>query len=71
MKHKKGKKKRAKKKRRYVTSSDSETSSEEEQSVKARLKDCHLADLARAAYQNNIDRVRSDIVYKSIFPFLN
>lgn len=46
-----------------------DTSEEEDQDARARLKD--HANFARAAYQNNIDRVRSDIVYKSNFPFFN
>lgn len=42
---------------------------EDEHDVKARLKD--HANLARAAYQNNFDRVKSDIVWTNMFPYLN
>ncbi len=64
---KKKSKRHAKKKRKHYTSSDSETS-EDPVDAKQRLAD-HAA-LAKQVYQNNLSRYKSDVVYKSLFPYL-
>jgi len=58
----------AKKKRKHYTSSDSETSEDDPADAKQRLAD-HAA-LAKQVYQNNLSRYKSDVVYKSLFPYL-
>ena len=65
---KKKSKRHAKKKRKHYTSSDSETSEEDAVDAKQRLAD-HAA-LAKQVYQNNLTRYKSDVVYKSLFPYL-
>jgi len=65
---KKKTKRHAKKKRRHYTSSDSDTSEEDPADTKQRLAD-HAA-LAKQVYQNNLSRYKSDVVYKSLFPYL-
>lgn len=62
--HKK-KGKRHRKKSRYSSSSESE---EDPKNAAERAKE-HLG-LARAAYDMNIARVKNDLVYKSLFPYL-
>lgn len=67
VKKRKGKKHRVKKKTRHASdSSDEETGDEE--FTKTRMKE--HAELAKAAYQKYLARVKSDIVYKSMFPYL-
>ncbi len=68
VKQRKGKKRHAKKKRKYVPSSDSETSEGDADDVKTRVAD-HAA-LAKQVYENNLARYKSDVVYKSLFPYL-
>ncbi len=70
VKHKKGKrtKRHMKKERRHVTSSDSESSEEDPADAKARVAD-HAA-LARQVYENNMQRIKGEVVYKSLFPYL-
>ena len=69
VKKRKGKKHRVKKKRRHETSSDDDdVTTDDEEFTKMRMRD--HAELAKAAYQNNLARVTSDIVYKSMFPYL-
>ncbi len=65
---KKKTKRHAKKKRRHYTSSDSDTNEEDPNDAKQRLAD-HAA-LAKQVYQNNLSRYKSDVVYKSLFPYL-
>ena len=65
---KKKSKRHAKKKRKHYTSSDSETSDDDPVDAKQRLAD-HAA-LAKQVYQNNLSRYKSDVVYKSLFPYL-
>lgn len=61
---KKKTKRHIKKKRRHVTSSDSDTSEDDPIDAKQRLS------LAKAAYENNMNRYKSEVVYKSLFPYL-
>ncbi len=61
-------KRHAKKKRRHVPSSDSETSEEDGNNARQRVTD-HAA-LAKQVYENNVARYKSDVVYKSSFPYL-
>jgi len=68
VKKRKGKKHRVKKKRRHASDSSDEETSDDEEFTKTRMKE--HAELAKAAYQNNLARVKSDIVYKSMFPYL-
>lgn len=70
VKHKKGKKiKRfAKKKRKVETSSDSETS--EDDPLDARARTANQAALAKQVYENNMARIKGEVVYKSLFPYL-
>ena len=70
VKHKKGKKiKRfAKKKRKVETSSDSETS--EDDPADARARTANQAALAKQVYENNTARTKGEVVYKSLFPYL-
>ncbi len=65
---KKKSKRHAKKKRKHYTSSDSETSEDDPEDAKQRLA-VHAA-LAKQVYQNNLSRYKSDVVYKSLFPYL-
>ena len=65
---KKKTKRHAKKKRKHYSSSDSETSEDDPVDAKQRLAD-HAA-LAKQVYQNNLSRYKSDVVYKSLFPYL-
>ena len=65
---KKKSKRHAKKKRRHYTTSESDTSEEDPADAKQRLAD-HAA-LAKQVYQNNLSRYKSDVVYKSLFPYL-
>jgi len=44
------------------------TSEEDPADTKQRLAD-HAA-LAKQVYQNNLSRYKSDVVYKSLFPYL-
>lgn len=72
--HKKGKKKMtkrfAKKKSKVEASSDSETSEDDPADARARVAD-HAAKLAKQVYENNMARYKTDVVYKSLFPYLN
>jgi hypothetical protein len=65
VKHRKGKKKHVKKKR---NSSDSETSEDDPIDAQQRVKD-HAA-LARQVFDNNMARIKGEVVYKSLFPYL-
>ncbi len=65
---KKKSKRHAKKKRKHYSSSDSETSEDDPADAKQRLAD-HAA-LAKQVYQNNLSRYKSDVVYKSLFAYL-
>ncbi len=65
---KKKSKRHAKKKRKHYSSSDSETSEDDPADAKQRLAD-HAA-LAKEVYKNNLSRYKSDVVYKSLFPYL-
>ena len=65
---KKKTKRHAKKKRKHYTSSDSDTSEDDPADAKQRLAD-HAA-LAKQVYQNNLSKYKSDVVYKSLFPYL-
>lgn len=65
---KKKSKRHAKKKRRHYTTSESDTSEEDPADAKQRLAD--HATLAKQVYQNNLSRYKSDVVYKSLFPYL-
>ena len=73
VKHRKGKKKMtkrfAKKKRKMETSSESDTSEDDPADARARIAD-HAA-LAKQVYETNMARYKSDVVYKSLFPYLN
>ena len=66
---KKKSKRHAKKKRRHYTSSDSETSEDDPTDAKQRLAE-HAA-LAKQVYKDNLTRIKSDVVYKPLFPYLN
>jgi len=68
VKKKKKTKRHAKKKRRHVTSSDSETSEDDPADAQQRIKD-HAA-LARQVYENNLAKYKGEVVYKSLFPYL-
>ncbi len=70
VKHKKGQrtKRHMKKKRRHETSSNSESSEEDAADAKARVAD-HTA-LARQVYENSMQRIKGEVVYKSLFPYL-
>ena len=65
---KKKSKRHAKKKRKHYSSSDSETSEDDPVDAKQRLAN-HAA-LAKQVDQNNMSRYKSDVVYKSVFPYL-
>ena len=65
---KKKSKRHAKKKRRHYSSTDSETSEDDPADAKQRLAD-HAA-LAKQVYKDNLSRYKSDVVYKSLFPYL-
>jgi hypothetical protein len=71
VKHRKGKrkviKKVHKKKRKVETSGDSETSEDDPADAQQRVKD-HAA-LARQVY-DNMARIKGEVVYKSLFPYL-
>ena len=60
---KKKSKRHAKKKRRHYTSS-------EEDDDKAAQRHADHAALAKQVYANNLARYKSDVVYKSLFPYL-
>ncbi len=66
---KKKPKRHAKKKRRHVTSSDTDTSEDDPADAKARVAD--HATLARHVYENSLARYKGEVVYKSLFPYLN
>ena len=62
VKKKKGKKHRAKKKRRHASVSSEEETSDDEEYAKARVKD--------HAYEQNLARYQTDVIYKNLFPYL-
>ncbi len=66
---KKKSKRHAKKKRKHYISSDSDTSEDDPVDAKQRLAE-HAA-LAKQVYKDNLSRYKSDVVYKSLFPYLN
>jgi hypothetical protein len=66
---KKKSKRHAKKKRKHYTTTDSDTSEDDPVDAKQRLAD-HAA-LAKQVYKDNLSRIKSDVVYKSLFPYLN
>ncbi len=68
VKKKKRTKRFTKKKRKHYSSSDSETSEEDPSDARQRMAD-HAA-LAKHVYQNNLSRYKTDVVYKSLFPYL-
>jgi len=57
-----------KKKRKHVSSSDSETSEDDPVDAQQRVKD-HAA-LARQVFDNNMARIKGEVVCKSLFPYL-
>jgi len=61
-------KKHVKKKRKHVSSSDSETSEDDPVDAQQRVKD-HAA-LARQVFDNNMARIKGEVVCKSLFPYL-
>lgn len=65
----KKKKKHPKKKRKQASSSDSETSEDDPVDAKQRAAD-HAA-LAKSVYENHLARYKGEVVYKSLFPYLN
>ncbi len=69
VKKKKMTKRLVKKKRKHYTSSDSDTSEDEPSDARHHAAD-HAA-LAKAAYEQNMARYKTDVVYKSLFPYLN
>lgn len=62
------KKRHVKKKRRHVTPSNSETSEDKPMDAEQRVRD-HAA-LDKAVYEQNLNRYKGEIVYKSLFPYL-
>ena len=58
----------AKKKRKMETSSDSDTSEDDPADARAHVAD-HAA-IAKQVYENNMARIKGEVVYKSLFPYL-
>ena len=68
VKKKKGKKQLHKKKRKTVTSDEEESNEEDPVDVHARMRDYN--NLAKAAYDSQMARAKTDLIYRSMFPYI-
>lgn len=68
VKKKKSKKQPLKKKLRQETSTDEDTSDEKPLDLHARARDYN--NLAKAAYESQMARAKTDLMYRSMFPYI-